>query len=107
MLIIKGFIEKMSKLYLNGTIGWLIMVVTFISMFGYELFSLSIMVFFLLLIVLLGFAIASFINLFLIIFTSDRGLGLNVYILQILSNIIFIIVVIMIYIFIFNTISRL
>ncbi len=107
MLIIKRLKEKMSKLYLNGTIGWLIMVVTFLSGFGYEVFGLSSMVFFLLLIVLLFFAIASFINLFLIVFTSDRGLGLSVYIFQLLSNIIFIIVVIMIYIFIFNTIGRL
>lgn len=105
MFIIKNIFGRMSKLYLNGMLSWLILVLTLISVLGHEVFGLSTMVIFILILILLPFAVASFINIFLIIFVNDRES--NSYIIQLLSNIIFTIVVIMIYIFIFNTISRL
>ena len=103
VVMIKSLLGGIYKVYLNGVIGWVILLLTLLSALGYEIFDVAIMVFFLLILILVPFAIGSFINIVLLIFTDDRGLKMKF--IPLFSNFIFIVVVIFIYIFIINVIS--
>lgn len=100
-----NLLGKMSQLYLNGILGWSILTLILIYFLTSEMLGLPVMLFFLFLFLILSFSIASFINLFLIFFTKDRNLKIYKYYL--LSNVSFIIVVLLLFVFIFNVMSRL
>lgn len=105
MFTIQNLFRIMPTLYVNGSISWLVLGLTLLSGLAHEYLGLTGMVFFLLFILVFVFAIASFINVFLIIFTKDRVSSSYIY--HLLSNIVYIIVVLLIGMFIFNVIGRL